>query len=306
MLPQNLRGRDLALPVHPDAAVHVAPAVGSYVGGDITAGLLSTDIPESEPVSLFIDVGTNGEAAVGNADFLLACACSAGPAFEGAGLSCGMRAAEGAVESVTVDPDTGEPELSVIGDGPPRGLCGSGAISLLAQLSTTGWLDAAGRLDRNRQSPRIRQNGRKAEYVLAVEGDGPEVILTENDIDAAIRAKAAIFAGCRHLLSQVGLDFPDLDRVVVAGGFGRFLNVEAAITIGLLPDLNRSQFHFAGNASLQGAESTLRNRHNRNRLKNLSSRTTYLDLSTDTTYMNQYTAAAFLPHTEAGLFPSVR
>ncbi|MFW5837145.1 MAG: ASKHA domain-containing protein [Desulfovibrionaceae bacterium] len=302
MAPLGLRARDLGLPANPFAPVEIAPAVGSYVGGDVTAGLFQTDIPTSDPVSLYIDIGTNGEAAVGNADFLLACACSAGPAFEGAGLTCGMRASQGAVERVEIDPDTGVPALSVIGDVPARGVCGSGVISLLARLFRTGWLDAAGRLDRSRECERIRQRGRKAEYVLAFPGEGPEVYVTENDISAAIRAKAAIFAGCRRLLEQVGLDFGDIERVMVAGGFGRFLDVEDAVTLGLLPDMPREAFTFSGNASLAGAETILRRRSDALARRDLAGRITYVDLSTDHGYMDQYTAAAFIPHTEEGLF----
>lgn len=306
MDPRMLHGRDLGLPVHPQAPVEIAPAVGSYVGGDITAGLVQTDIPTSSAVSLYIDIGTNGEAVVGNADFLLACACSAGPAFEGAGLSCGMRAAAGAVEGAAIDPATGEPTLSVIAGGRARGICGSGAISIMAQLFKSGWLDAAGRLDRNRPGRRIRACGRRAEYVLAFDNARPVVTITENDILAVMRAKAAIFAGCRHLLAQVGLEFADVERIIVAGEFGRRLNLEDAVAIGLFPDVDRDRFRFVGNASLAGAEHVLRSRGSAETRRRLAQRITYMDLSAEPGYMAQYTAAMFLPHTEAGLFPGVQ
>lgn len=304
MEPEGIPASHAGIRVRPGAPLVLAPAVGSYVGGDITAGLSRTTIPDKEGVGLYIDIGTNGEVALGNSDFLMACACSAGPAFEGGGVSCGMRAARGAVERARIDPETGEPSLEVIGAGPPRGVCGSGIISLVSGLFASGWLDAGGRLVRDRECSRIRVSGRRAEYVLSPDGEGPEVTVTEADIDAVVRAKAAIFAGCRHLLSQVGLDFPDLDRVVVAGGFGHCLDIEAAVAMGLLPDVDRDRFSFVGNASLAGAVRALTHKGEIDRRRKLASRMTYVDLSSDTGYMDQYTAALFLPHTEAGLFPS--
>jgi len=308
--PEAYAAGELGLEAAPLAPVLVAPSVGSYVGGDIVAGLLCTPLARPEPgeLRLFLDIGTNGEVALGDGDFLLTCACSAGPAFEGGGMGCGMRASGGAIEHVSVDPETGAPTLFVIGGGPPAGLCGSGAIDLLASLFSTGWLDAAGRFDRDRPSDSIRVQGKRAAYVLApaaASATGEDILLTEADIDNLMRAKAAVYAGCALLLQQAGLDFADLVEVVVAGGFGRYLDVEAAVTIGLLPDLPRERFRFIGNASLAGAARTLASRRQWRLQAELASRLTYLELSTEPAYMDQYTAALFLPHTEASRFPSV-
>jgi uncharacterized 2Fe-2S/4Fe-4S cluster protein (DUF4445 family) len=310
--PAPLRAEEIGLNAHSLAPVLLAPGVGSYVGGDIVAGLLCTPLADADnadsSLRLYLDIGTNGEVVVGDGDFLMGCACSAGPAFEGGGLRCGMCAATGAVERCDVDPETGAPRLGVIGEGPVAGICGSGAIELLAALFRTGWLDAAGRFERERPSPHIRIQGRHAAYVLALAAEsatGQEVLLTEADIDNLLRAKAAIHAGCALLLERAGLDFTDLTEVIVAGGFGRFLDVEAAVTIGLLPDLPRERFRFIGNASLAGATRTLRSRREQERQAALADRLTYVELSSEPAYMDQYTAALFLPHTDAARFPSV-
>ncbi len=310
--PQLLRAKELGLEAHPLTPALLAPGVGSYVGGDIVAGLLCTPLADTGDTAgglrLYLDIGTNGEVVVGDGDFLMGCACSAGPAFEGGGLRCGMCAGIGAVERCDVDPETGAPRLGVIGEGPVAGICGSGAIELLAALFRTGWLDAAGRFDRQRPSTHIRIQGRHAAYVLASAAEsatGREVLLSEADIDNLLRAKAAIHAGCALLLERAGLDFTDLAEVIVAGGFGRFLDVEAAVTIGLLPDLPRERFRFIGNASLAGATRTVRSRREQERQAALADRLTYVELSTEPAYMDQYTAALFLPHTDAARFPSV-
>jgi uncharacterized 2Fe-2S/4Fe-4S cluster protein (DUF4445 family) len=305
--PDGLDCREAGLYAHPAAPLFLAPAVGSYVGGDIASGLLASGVAEAEGVSLFLDLGTNGEAVLGNRDFLLCCACSVGPAFEGGGLACGMRAAFGAVERVDVDPASGAAEAQTIGGGPALGLCGSGAISLMAGLFRAGWLDPAARLDRSRPCPAIRSTGRSADYLLVpahASGTEHDIVVTETDFDNLLRAKAAVYAGCDLLLAQAGLGFADLDQVVVAGGFGRFLDVDAAIAIGLLPELPREKFRFAGNASLAGSTRALLSCQAQEQRSAIARRMTYLDLSDEPAYMDRFTAALFLPHTEAARFPS--
>lgn len=301
---------ELGIAIHPLARVVLSPAVGSYVGGDITAGLLCTSLAtDNDDLCLFIDIGTNGEIAIGNRDFLLTCACSAGPAFEGGGIDCGMRAAAGAIDRVEVDPATGAPTLSVIGDGVPKGICGSGMISLIANLFRTGWLDAAGKLDRSRPSPHIQVEGRIARYLLApaVEGShGKPVSVNELDIDNLIRAKAAIYSAGAVMLGQVGMNFDDLRRIYIAGGFGRSLVIADAKTIGLIPDLPDDRFRYVGNSSLMGSYMMLISDKHRQRQQATASRMTYLDLSTEPGYMDEYTAALFLPHTDARRFPSAK
>jgi len=304
-----LTAAEVGININPQSWVCLSPSVGSYVGGDITAGLLCTDLAtDSEDVSLFMDIGTNGEIVLGNSEFLLTCACSAGPAFEGGGIGCGMRAALGAIEWVDVDPESGQPRTRIIGHGAPTGICGSGMITLLASLFTTGWLDAAGKLDRSRPSEAIDASGRHASYTLATaEQTGADpLVITELDIQNIIRAKAAIYSACSLLLEQVGLTFEELANVYIAGGFGRFLDLEKATILGLIPDLPRERFHYIGNASLMGSYMVLVSREFRQRQLDLARRMTYMELNTDPSYMDQYTGALFLPHTDPTRFPSVQ
>jgi uncharacterized 2Fe-2S/4Fe-4S cluster protein (DUF4445 family) len=297
---------DIGLGIAPEAVVRVAPAVGSYVGGDITSGLLCTGLStNSDEVCLFIDIGTNGELVLGNGEFLMGCACSAGPAFEGGGLDCGMRASQGAVEWAEVDKATGLPTCSVIGGGKPAGICGSGMIALLANLFEAGWLDAAGKLDRSRPCEAIETAGRQARYVLARAQEsaaGRDVYVTENDIGNIVRAKAAIFSACRVMLRKIGMDFGDLSTMYIAGGFGRYLDADRARTIGLMPALPQEKLKFIGNSSLTGAYMTLVSERHRQKQDELAAKITYLDLSVEPEYMDEYTAALFLPHTEITLF----
>ena len=304
-----LNAADVGLEINSESWVYISPSVGSYVGGDITAGLLCTDLAiETEGFKLFIDIGTNGEIVVGNDEVLMACACSAGPAFEGGGIGCGMRAAIGAIERVDIDPQTGVAACSTIGNTRPKGICGSGMISLLAELLLTGWLDAAGKFSRQRTSPAIIVDGRHAKYVIAEadEAEGGKVLtISELDIENIIRAKAAIYSACSLLVQQLGCELTDLEKIYIGGGFGRFLDIEKAIVIGLIPDLDRSKFQYIGNSSLMGSYMVLVSDDYRLRQLRLAKRMTYIDLSTDPGYMDQYTGALFLPHTDPDRFPSV-
>ena len=221
------------------ARVHVLPSVGAYVGGDITAGVISSGMYATEKLTLFIDIGTNGEMVLGNKDWLLSCACSAGPAFEGGGVRDGMRASPGAIEDVFIDDATWEPTFRTIDDAPAVGICGSGLIDLLGELFVTGLLDKSGHLDLEAPTARIRVRDGVPEYVVCRAGEGDaekDIVLTESDITSLIRAKAAIYAGFEVLCASVGVDLADVEQILIGGAFGQYLNVEKAIRIGLLPD----------------------------------------------------------------------
>jgi uncharacterized 2Fe-2S/4Fe-4S cluster protein (DUF4445 family) len=304
-----LRARAVGIKIDPDSWIYLSPNNGSYVGGDITAGVLCTDLAtDTEEISLFIDIGTNGEIVIGNGEFLMSCACSAGPAFEGGGLDCGMRAATGAIEKVDVDPATGCASYATIGNAPPKGICGSGMIDLLAKLFLSGWIDQAGKFDRSRPCASIVVDGKRTHYVIAPAEEsatGKPVTLSEIDIENIVRAKAAIYSACALMLDQLGLGFEDLAHIYVAGGFGRFLDLDKAVVLGLLPDVPRDRFVFIGNASLLGSYMVVVSQDFRRRQQELAQRMTYIDLSNDPGYMDQYTAAMFLPHTEPERFPSV-
>jgi uncharacterized 2Fe-2S/4Fe-4S cluster protein (DUF4445 family) len=305
-----LTAREVGLRISRASGVSFSPSGGSYGGGDITAGILCTSMvePGTGGLSLFMDIGTNGEIVIGDGEFLVTCACSAGPAFEGGGIECGMRAAVGAIERVRVDPATGESSIGTIGGAKPLGICGSGMICLLSDLYLTGWMDGQGRLARDRASSRVQVEGRRARYVLAAaeeSGTGSPIYVAETDIANIVRAKAAIYSACSMLLEKLGLGFESLDRMYIAGGFGRFLDIDQAIVLGLLPDLDRGKFTYLGNSSLTGAYMALVSRDYKKRMEEAAARMTYIDLGSESAYMDYYTASLFVPHTEAGRFPSV-
>lgn len=302
-IPQYTAG-EIGLHINPNATVQLSPNVGSYVGGDITSGLLCTEFAlDSEEINLFIDIGTNGEIVFGNNDFLLGCACSAGPAFEGGGIEKGMRASEGAIETVEVDAQTGAASYTVIGDVPPVGICGSGLISLIAQLFRHGVIDPGGKFDTSGKFPSVVQQGRQARYnILLAETESESVYITEADIDNLIRAKAAIFSACVVLLKSVEMDFDCISKVYIAGGFGRYIDIDCAQAIGLLPNLGKEQFSFIGNSSLAGCYMTLLSEKHRKKEAELAHKITYIDLGTEPSYMDEYVSAMFLPHTDERLF----
>ena len=300
----------LGLHVHSEAVVDCLPAVGAYVGGDITAGVLSTGMHNEEAVTLFIDIGTNGEMVLGNSEWLITCACSAGPAFEGAGATSGTRAVVGAIEDVWIDPQTLEPTWSTLGDAPPVGICGSGMISLLGEMIVTGVIDKGGRIAGHGGSPRVRRSQDGAEYVVAWAAETStglrDIVLTETDIQNLLRAKAAIYAGATVLCESVGLTITDVERVLIGGAFGRHIDVEKAIQIGLLPDMPWERFTYLGNTSVQGAYLALTCREHRAQVDDLAGKMTYLELSADNRFMDAFTSALFIPHTDESLFPSVQ
>ena len=307
----NLMGKNVGLNINSSALVYLSPNVASYVGGDITSGVLSAGIWASEENTLFIDLGTNGEIVFGNKDFLMCCACSAGPAFEGGGISCGMRASAGAVEKVKIDKETLEPNLTTIDDAEHIGICGSGIIDLICQMLLTGVIDRRGKIQRGLSNKRIRFNEHEiGEYVLAFKEDynslESDLVINEIDIDSFIRAKGAIYSGASVLIESLGMDFEVIDKVYIAGGIGNNLDIENSILIGLLPDVDRSKFQYIGNSSLVGSYLTLISRDARAKLEEIGSQMTYVELSVYPTYMDEFVSACFLPHTNIDQFPTVK
>ena len=295
---------ELGLPVNPKAPVHIMPNIGSYVGGDITAGTLASMVWDKDEINLFIDLGTNGELVLGNRDFLMSCACSAGPAFEGGDISCGMRATDGAAEACTIDKETMEPTLSIIGGGALIGLCGSGLIDVISELFRCGIINAKGKFVREGERVKHNEHG-MGRYVLAVRDDGREVSISETDIDNFIRAKGSIFSAIMTMLQSLDMDVSVIDSVYVAGGIGSGIDMDNAVRIGMLPDIERERFHYIGNSSLAGAYAGLTSTAAREKIKELAQSMTYLELSAIPGYMDSFVAACFLPHTDASLFPSV-
>jgi uncharacterized 2Fe-2S/4Fe-4S cluster protein (DUF4445 family) len=303
-----MSAREVGLKTHPEASVDCLPGVASYVGADISAGVLSSGLDVSEEVELFLDVGTNGETVLGNHDWLVTCACSAGPAFEGAGVVNGMRATTGAIEEVWINSGTLEPTYRVIGSVKPKGICGSGLISLLAEAFITGILDKAGNVNLTAASPRVREGAHGGEYVVAwgrESESGEDIVLTRVDIDNLLRAKAAIYAGFTVLAENVGVPLESAAKVLVGGSFGKYINVEKAVQIGLLPDISWERFEFLGNTSVRGAYYALLDWRKREQIGRIARRMTYIELSADNTFYEAFTSALFLPHTDMNKFPSV-
>lgn len=303
-----VRARDLGLDVPPHVFINCVTSVSSYVGGDIVAGVLASGIYKDPRLTLYIDLGTNGEIVIGNEQWLACAACSAGPAFEGGGIKHGMRATAGAIEEASVNPENYEPMIITIGMTKPKGLCGSGMINLMAALMESSLLEPNGRFRTDLNTPRLRMGEFGREYVVAYAEDtqiGQDITFSEADVDNLVRAKAAMFAGYVTLLESVGIEFGDIDQVILAGGFGNFINIENAVTIGILPDLPRERFQFVGNGSLQGATLMALARELLDQERRVAGMMTNFDLSEVSSYMGHYVAALFLPHTKAEFFPTV-
>jgi uncharacterized 2Fe-2S/4Fe-4S cluster protein (DUF4445 family) len=303
------RAKDLGMAVGDHVSALVYPAVSSYVGGDIVAGVMGSGIYRTEKLTLYMDVGTNAEIVIGNQDWLACAACSAGPAFEGGGLKYGMRAERGAIEDFSIDPLTYEPMIITIGHVRPKGICGSGLITMVATLFEMGIIDNLGKFNRDLKTPRIRQKDGVYEYVLAWKDETQidrAVTLTEIDIENLIRAKGAIYSGCMTLLTEVGMNIQDIEHIILAGGFGSYVDLEKAMVIGLLPEIDPDKVTFIGNGSLMGARmSSLTNRIRKDVVE-VTKKMTNFELSDTTSYMDNYIAALFLPHTDINQFPKLK
>ncbi|MDY4546801.1 MAG: corrinoid activation/regeneration protein AcsV [Candidatus Choladocola sp.] len=307
---EDVSAYDLHLDVHPNAKVIISPNIGSYVGGDITAGTLVSMIWNKPEFNLFIDLGTNGEIVFGNSDFMMSCACSAGPAFEGGDISCGMRATDGAIEACSIDAKTMEPTLHIVGNEgqKPVGLCGSGIIDVIAELFRCGIISPKGKFIR--EGDRVRHDHYGiGSYVLAFKEEAAghkDVEINEVDIDNFIRAKGAIFSAICTMLRSLDFDVSMIENVYVAGGIGSGINMKNAVTIGMFPDVEIDKFHYIGNSSLTGAYNMTLSVEAEHKVHELAHNITYMELSTDPSYMDEFVAACFIPHTNTALFPSVK
>ena len=301
----GMTAQEFDMPIHPEARVVFAPNVGSYVGGDITAGTFVTTMWSSPEPTLFIDLGTNGELVFGSEDYLLCCACSAGPAFEGGDISCGMRATDGAIESCQIDSETMEPTLKVVGDSEPVGICGSGIIDTISELFRCGIIDSRGKFCR--EGERVRRDEFQAYYILAFPTESSNgVEMSEVDIDNFVRAKGAIYSAINSMLATMDMTKDDIGRVYIAGGIGSGINIEKAIGIGMLPNLPLDRYSYIGNSSLTGACAMLLSVEAERQVQLIGRNMTYLELSSHPGYMDEFVAACFLPHTDASLFPKLK
>ena len=302
-VPPAQHAHEVGLRIHPRATVTMMPGVASYVGGDIVADVLAAGMDTTTELSMLIDAGTNGETVIGNRDFLICCACSAGPAFEGGGISSGMRAARGAVQRVEITED-GELAWATIGGAPPRGICGSGLIDLMATMLRSGHVDRSARLRADAPLVRVGPGGLEILIVPAAEtAIGRDITVTSADLETLLRSKGAVYAGAALLARRVGVEMTDLERVLVAGGFGTYLDIDNAIQIGFLPDVASDRVTFIGNGSVTGAKMVLLSYEALRRATDVAARMTYRDLSSDEAFMDEYVSALFLPHTDCGQFP---
>lgn len=303
-----MRASDLGLELPPHALALMYPAISSYVGGDILAGVMGSGMHRSDRVTLFIDIGTNAEIVIGNKEWLVCAACSAGPAFEGGGITHGMRAATGAIEDFSINPETYEPMNITIGQKPPVGICGSGLLIIVATLFECGVLNQNGKFNKV-VTDRVRSGKSGMEYVLAWEdnaGVDHDIVINEVDIENFIRAKAAIFAGTKTLIEEVGLQVSDIEQIILAGAFGSYIDLDCAMTVGLLPEVDPAKVMYVGNGSLMGARMSTLSNHIRKDVVEVVRKMTSFELSEVSSFSNQYVASMFLPHTDMSLFPEVQ
>ena len=303
----TIRAKEAGININPRALLSCVPGVSSYVGGDTTAGILSTELYKEDDLSILIDIGTNGEIALGNKEFMVACAASAGPAFEGSGITCGMRASKGAIQKVKINPKNYDVTFETIGGDKPRGICGSGYIDIIGEMLNAGIIDKSGKIIAS--SIRIRQSDLGKEFIVAFKEEastGGDIIINEADIDNIKRAKAAIYSAASILVEHLNFNFSEVKKIFIAGGFGTSIDVEKAVKIGLLPDLKRDVFKFVGNSALSGAQEMLLYSDTEAIAEDIANKITYFELSVDPGYMDHYMAALFFPHTDLSRFPSLK
>lgn len=304
-----LKANEVGISILGDGYIFTFPCVASYVGGDIVAGTLVSGIALRDSFSLLIDMGTNGEMVLGNKDFMVTCACSIGPAFEGSGITCGMRSVRGAISSVQIDPKTLNVMFKTIGDAKPIGICGSGLVDLLAEMRRSKLIDMSGNFSEGLSNGKLRRMADgDLEFVIVKAKDAGikrDITITQSDIRNLIRSKAAVYAALRSMLNSVGIKVTDIKRIFVAGAFGSHLNVRRAIEIGLLPDMPEDIFVVLGNSSVKGARLALLSQAAFDEAHKIASKMTYIELSVDPSYMEEFISANFLPHTDLRQFPSV-
>jgi uncharacterized 2Fe-2S/4Fe-4S cluster protein (DUF4445 family) len=306
-MPGNLEHRNLSperLRLSPYARVHVLPLIAGFVGADCVAASLATGIHKSDQLSFQLDIGTNTEIVVGNKDHMVACSCASGPAFEGAHIKYGMRAASGAIESVWIDKDL-EPRTKVIDDVKPLGICGSGLIDLLSEMLKAGIVDSSGRFTEVNH-PRLRKNSGTTEYIVVWRNEArlaEDISITQRDIRELQKGKAAIFSGSYISLKQLGLESNMIEQIYMAGAFGTYINRESAVNIGLIPEFNLLKIEQVGNAAGTGARMALISKESRKEAQYIREKIEYIELARHPDYYQVYLDALLLPHRNLYLFP---
>jgi len=302
--PSPFRAAETGIKINPRGLLFCIPGISSWVGGDITAGILATGLYERDETAMLIDVGTNGEIVLGNREWMIACSASTGPALEGGSAKCGMISEKGAIEKIYLE--EGYLRYRTIGNGPPRGICGSGIIDLVAVLLVKDVIDRAGKFIPG-SDPGLKRIDGRWRFVIAEKGkgrEGREVYITQDDIDNVITAKAAVFAAAKIMFDRLNLKISDIKKLFLAGGFGSYIDRRNAIRIGLLPDIPISSIQYVGNTSIWGAKIAAFSYEAYNLMREIRRKTTYYDLMGSPDYVEQFKQAMFLPHTNIELFPS--
>ena len=298
-----IRAAEIGIQINKRGLLYCLPSVAAYVGGDIVAGVLATGLHHRDDLSLLVDIGTNGEIVLGNKEWMMCASSSAGPAFEGGGVKNGMRAGTGAIEKMRFN-SAGMVEYQTIGDAHPAGICGSGLLDTIAELFSHGIIDRTGRFTKI-DDPRITEGDEGKQFILAPAVDSHlEIVITQADINNLIRSKAGVFAAIKVLMDTTQTQPEDLDAIFLAGGFGNYLNVDQAVTIGMLPDVPPEKIHFVGNTSIAGAKAVLLSRYAQITAEQIATSMTYADLMSHPDYMDEFIKANFIPHTNLALFPS--
>ncbi len=301
--------KDIGIQINDNARIFVFPNVGSYFGGDLISGIIYSRLHTRDDISILVDVGTNAEVVLGSKDWLVACAGAAGPALEGGVSKIGMNAKPGVIDRIVIDPETGAIDLHTIDELPPKGICGSGMIDMMAQLFLSGMVDIRGKFVASRCGDRLKESDDVRRIVLAPAEEsatGKELSISQVDIDSLIRSKAAMYTILETIARYVGITFDDFSKFYIAGTFGSFINPRSAISIGMIPDLPDGTYQSLGNSSLGGAAMVLTSREALDEVEVIRDRITYLELNVNQEFMNRFSAAKFLPHTDPSLFPSVR
>jgi uncharacterized 2Fe-2S/4Fe-4S cluster protein (DUF4445 family) len=306
--PGIVRAADIGMKLNPAAGVFIFPNIGSYFGGDLLAGILYAGLHRSSDTAVLVDVGTNAEVILGNDNWLIACAGAAGPALEGGVTKMGMMAGPGVVDKITIDSQTREFNVHTIEDRAPRGICGSGVIDLAAQLYLAGMIDIRGKLVADACAHRLKTIDGMLQLIVVPadqSATGTDLTVSQADLDSLVRSKAAMYTILETITLSVGMELRDLNTFYVAGTFGSFIDPRSAITIGMLPDLPLDCYRPLGNSSLNGAALILTSADSMAEVDRIRDRITYLELNVNQDFMNRFSAAKFIPHTSAALFPSV-
>jgi len=306
--PINVEANKLNIGINPSGIIHLLPIIAGFVGADAVADALSSGIFESKEILLLLDIGTNTEIFVGNADDLLSCSCASGPAFEGSQIKHGIKAVNGAIERISLNPTSYKVEYETIGDVKPRGLCGSAVIDVIAEMRRYEIINSRGMFNQTLKTPRLKKTNGRSEFVLVAKDDsatGQEIVLTQKDINEIQLAKAAIYSGCSILMKRKGLNDEDLSQILIAGAFGRYLDPENAKLIGLVPDLPTEKIKFVGNTAITGSKMALISKAARKQAEKLSKSIRYLELSADPLFRSEFTSALLIPHKDLSRFSSV-